>query len=81
MKIVFILSIIILSILFIGKKFFSLVQRNLFKDYAAWSGKDIKIKRNKSKETSEQKRDDNYLNIIADESRIYLEAESKKEEG
>ncbi len=41
----------------------------------AWSGKDIKIKYNSSKETS--KGNENYLKIIADESKIYLEDQSK----
>ncbi len=44
MKIFILLSILIIAILLIGKNFISSAKRNLFKDQAAWSGKDIKIK-------------------------------------
>ena len=80
MRILLLLSIFIFGILFIGKKFFYSAKRNLFKDQAAWSGKDITITYNKSKEVSQSKEIDNYLKIIADESKIYLEDQSKKEE-
>ena len=80
MRIVLLLSIFILAILFIGKKIFYLAKRNLFKDQAAWSGKDITIKYIKSKEIEESKGVDNYLKIIADESKVYLEDQSKGEE-
>tara|TARA_B100001029_G_C14580264_1_gene193566 strand:+ start:88 stop:333 length:246 start_codon:yes stop_codon:yes gene_type:complete len=80
MKIFLLLSILILTIFFIVKKVFHSAKRNLFKDQAAWSSKDIKINYSKSKETTELKKNDNYLNIIADESKIYLENQSKEEE-
>ena len=80
MRILLLLSIFILAVLFIGKKIFYSAKRNLFKDQAAWSGKDITITYNKSKEVSQRKEIDNYLKIIADESKIYLEDQSKKEE-
>ena len=80
MRIFLLLSIFILAILFIGKKIFYSAKRNLFKDQAAWSGKDIIIKYRNSKEISEKKEIDNYLKIIADESKVYLEDQSKKEE-
>ena len=80
MRILLLFSIFILSVLFIGKKIFYSAKRNLFKDQAAWSGKDIKITHNKSKEVAQSKEIDNYLKIIADESKIYLEDQSKKEE-
>ena len=80
MRILLLLSIFILAVLFIGKKTFYSAKRNLFKDQAAWSGKDITITYNKSKEASQSKEIDNYLKIIADESKIYLEDYSKKEE-
>ena len=79
--IIFILiSIFILAILYIGKKVFYSTKRNLFKDQEAWSGKDIKIKYSNSKEISESKGIDNYLEIIADESKVYLEDQSNKDE-
>ena len=80
MRIVLLLSIFILSIFFIGKKIFYLAKRNLFKDQAAWSGKDIKIKYSNTKEIAESKGIDNYLKIIADESKIYLEEKPQEEE-
>ena len=80
MGIVLILSIFILAIFFIGKKTFYLAKRNLFKDQAAWSGKDITIKYNNSKEIADSKGIDNYLKIIADESKVYLEDQSKEAE-
>ncbi len=80
MRILLLLSIFILAIFFIVKKIFYLAKRNLFKDQAAWSGKDITIKYSKSKEISDSKGIDNYLKIIADESEVYLEGQSKEEE-
>ena len=80
MKIFLIFSIMIIVILFIGKNLISSAKRNLFKDQAAWSGKDIKIKYTNSKEVSESKENDNFLKIIADESKVYLENQPKKQE-
>ena len=80
MKIFLLFFIIIVAIIFIGRNFFYLAKRNLFKDQAAWSGKDIKIKYNSSKEVTETKGNDNYLKIISDESKIYLDDHSKKKE-
>ena len=80
MKIFLFLFITIIAMVFIGRKFFYSAKRNLFKDQAAWSGKEIKIKYSNSKEVSEKKENDNYLKIIADESKIYLDDQSKKEE-
>ena len=80
MRITLLLSISIIAILLIGKKFFQSVKRQLFKDQAAWSGKDILIKYNNSKKNPDSKGIDNYLKIIADESKIYLEDQSKQEE-
>ena len=79
MQIFFLLSIFIFAIFFIVKKVFYSAKRNLFKDQAAWSGKDLKIKYSKSKEISDSKSPDNYLEIIAEESKIYLEDQSEKE--
>ena len=80
MKIFLIFFLLTLTILFIGKRFFYSARRNLFKDHAAWSGKDILIKHRNPKEIEASKGSDNYLKIIADESKVYLEKESKKEE-
>tara|TARA_Y100001968_G_scaffold300669_1_gene312303 strand:+ start:1107 stop:1382 length:276 start_codon:yes stop_codon:yes gene_type:complete len=79
MKIFLFFLIMIIVILFIGKNLISTAKRNLFKDQAAWSGKDIKIKYTKSKEVSESKENDNLLKIIADESKVYLENQSNKQ--
>ena len=80
MRIILLLSVFIVTILYIGRKVFHLAKRNLFKDQAAWSGKDITIKYSNSKEIEESKGIDNYLKIIADESKVYLEDQSKGEE-
>ena len=80
MKILLLCSLIIIAILFIFKKVFSSAKRNLFKDQASWSGNDIKIKYRNSREASESKGNDNFLKIIADESKDYLETQLMKKE-
>tara|TARA_Y100000766_G_scaffold275119_1_gene277816 strand:- start:1146 stop:1394 length:249 start_codon:yes stop_codon:yes gene_type:complete len=81
MKIFLLLCILVITSSLIGKKIFYTAKRNLFKDQEAWSGKDIKIRHSKSKkDTSELKRSNNFLEIIADESKIYLEDQTKKDE-
>ena len=80
MIIFLLLSILILAFFLIGTNFFNSAKRNLFKDQAAWSAKDIIIKRRSSKENLSSKENDNYLEIIADESKVYLENEYKIEE-
>jgi len=79
MEIFLLFSIIIFALFFGVKKVFYSAKRNLFKDQAAWSGKDINIKHSNSNEISESKKNDNYLKIIAEESKFYLEDQSKKE--
>ena len=74
------LSIFILYIFFIGKKIFYSAKRNLFKDQAAWSGKEIKINYNKSNQIKDSKGNNNFLKSIAEQSKIYLEDHSSKEE-
>ncbi len=80
MEISLVLSIMILGMYFVVKKFFYSAKRNLFKDQEAWSNKDIGIKYSNSKEISGTERNDNYLKIIADESKLYLEDQSRQEE-
>mgnify|MGYP001334526727 CR=1 FL=1 len=79
MKIFLLLSIILLVFFFVFKKVFYSAKQNLFKDQASWSGKDINIKFSKSKEISETKKNDNYLNIIAEESKLFLDDQSNQE--
>tara|TARA_B100000214_G_C23710648_1_gene509544 strand:+ start:131 stop:346 length:216 start_codon:yes stop_codon:yes gene_type:complete len=70
-----------MAILFLGRKVIYSAKKSLLKDQAAWSGKDIKIKyRNSEEELLESKSKDNFLKIIAEESKIYLEDQSNKEE-
>ena len=80
MKIFIFLLIIIIAIFFIGKKVLYSAKRNLLKDQAAWSGKDIKINYRKSKDVLTSEGNENFLKMIADESQIYLDDQSKKEE-
>ena len=79
MRIFLLLSLIILTIFFVFKKIFYSAKRNLFKDQAEWFSKDIKIKYSKSKEISTSDKHDNYLKIIADESKFYLEEQSNQD--
>ena len=80
MKIFLLLSIIVLTIFFVFKKVFYSAKRNLFKNQAEWFSKDIKIKYSKSKEISELNKQDNYLKKIADESKIFLEEQSRQDQ-
>jgi len=80
MKIFMFISIIILTIFLLLKKVFYSAKSNLFKDQAAWSGKEIKIKYNKKNESSESKNNNNYLKMIAYEAKFYLEDQSRQEE-
>ena len=79
MRIFILFSIVIIAIYFIFKNFYYSAKRDLFKNQAAWSGKDLNIKYSKSKEISESKENDNYLKIIAEESKVYLEDQSGQE--
>ena len=79
MKILLLLSITIILIIVIGKKVLYSAKRNLFKDQAAWSGKDIKIIYSNTKEKKELDGNANYLKKIAEESKIYLEDQYKKD--
>ena len=80
MKILLIFSIIMIAIFLIGRNFFNSAKRNLLKDQAAWSGKDIKIKHTAAREVLESKDRYNYLKMIADESQFYLEDQEKEHE-
>ncbi len=80
MRMVLILSIFILAIFLISKKIIYLAKINLFKDQAAWSNKNIKIKYSNAEETPKTIEIDNYLKIISDESKLYLEDQSNEEE-
>ena len=79
MRIFLLFSIIILIIYLIFKDFINSAKRNLFRDQAAWSGKDLNIKYSNSKELKESKEIDNYLKIIAEESKVYLEDQFSQE--
>ena len=80
MKIFLLISILLVAVLFFGRSFFYSAKRNLFKDQAVWSGKDIKIKYSARIDVSESKENENYLKKIADESKIFLDNQSNDEE-
>ena len=80
MKIFLLFSLALIAFLYICRKVLSATKRNLFKDQAAWSGKDIKIKYNSSKEALKSKGNKNYLKLIAEESNIYLEDQYKNKQ-
>ena len=79
MKIFLLISLFIIGFFIFIKKVFSSAKRNLFKDQAAWSNKEIKIKYNKSKEISEPNINENFLHLIAEESQIFLEDQNQKQ--
>ncbi|AIQ97608.1 hypothetical protein [Prochlorococcus sp. MIT 0801] len=79
MEIFLLLSLILLTVFFVFKKVFYSAKRNLFKNQAEWFSKDIKIKYSKSKEISALKKHDNYLKIIADESKCFLDEQSSQD--
>ena len=70
---------IIIVILIFVKRIFNSAKRNLLKDQSAWSGKDLKIRHRRSGEVKDSQGDENYLKMIAEESRIYLNDQSKEE--
>ncbi len=80
MKIFLLFSLSIIAILLIGKDIIYTLKRHLLKDQAEWSGKDIKIKYTTSGKASGSKDSENYLKMIADESKIYLEEQSEEKE-
>ena len=79
MEIFLIFSLVIIAISLIAKKVFYSAKSNLFKNQEAWSGKDIKIKYTNSKNNSGSKENDNFLKMIANESKIYLEDQETNE--
>ena len=79
MMIFLLFSILLFSILLISRGLISSAKRNLFKDQAAWSGEDIKIKYSSKRKPSETKENDNILEMIANESQIFLEEQLRKE--
>ena len=80
MKIFLLICIIIIAILILGKNIFYSAKRNLFKDQAVWSGKDIKIKYSNSSKVSKVEPNENYLKMIAEESSHFLDDHSEIEE-
>ena len=80
MKIFLLFSIVLIVIFLIGRDLIYAAKRNLLKDQAAWSGKDIKIKYTSSRKISDSTNNDNYLKIIADESEVYLEDQEKEKD-
>ena len=80
MKIFLLFLIVIIVIFLIGRDLIYAAKRNLLKDQAAWSGKDIKIKYTSSRKVSGSTNNDNFLKIIADESEVYLEDQEKEKE-
>tara|TARA_Y100001968_G_scaffold81868_1_gene72966 strand:- start:919 stop:1164 length:246 start_codon:yes stop_codon:yes gene_type:complete len=80
MEIFLLLSILIIAIFFGVKQILYSAKRNLFRDQASWSGKDLNIKYIHSEDNPESQENDNYLKIIANESKLYLDDQAKEEE-
>ena len=80
MQIIIIFTITIIAISLIIRNFIYFAKKNLFKNQSAWSGKDMKIKYTNTRKDSQSKENDNYLKMIADESRIYLDDQSSEKD-
>ena len=78
---ILLLTLLILSIMiFVGKKIIIFISKNLFKGQEMWSGKKMKIKHNKTTDSFNSENSQNYLELIADESDLFLDEESKNED-
>ena len=80
MQIIIIFTIAIVAISLFTRNFIYFAKKNLFKNQSAWSGKDMKIKYTNTRKDSQSKGNDNYLKMIADESKIYLDDQSSEKE-
>ena len=76
MQLLILVSLIIVFLFIVLKKVVSFFKVNLVKEQRAWSAKDIKINRkdlNGGKSTSSNNLKNNYLKVIADESKNFLD--------
>ena len=79
MQLLILVSFIILFFFIISKRAISFLKSNLVKDQRTWSGKDIKINRkdiNPNNRSSSSNTKNNYLELIAEESKIFLDEQS-----
>ena len=79
MKLLIIVSLVIIFSFVVLKKSVSFLKINLIRAQRVWSGEDIKINRkdlNKNISTSSNNTKNNYLEVIADESKIFLDEQS-----
>ena len=79
MKLLIVVSLIIVFLFTVLEKAITYFKSNLFRDHRAWSGKDIKINRqdlNADKRNLSSNIKTNYLNVIAEESKIFLDKQS-----
>ena len=80
MQLLILISLIIVFLFIFAKKAISFFKLNLVRDQRAWSGKDIKINRKNlsfDNITSPDKIKNNYLKVIAEESKIFLDEQSE----
>ena len=75
-----ILASLIVFMFFVLRKAILLFKVNLLRNQRAWSGKDIKINRkdlnDKNNGTSSNIIKNNYLKVIAEESKVFLDEQS-----
>ncbi len=79
MQLLILVSFIILFLFIISKRAISFLKSNLVKDQRAWSGKDIKINHkdlNGNSITSSNTIKNNYLQVIAEQSKTFLDEQS-----
>ena len=79
MQLLILVSLIIAFLFIVLKKAISFFKLNLFRDQRVWSAKDIKIDHkdfNGNNSTSSNKIKNNYLKVIAEESKTFLDEHS-----
>ncbi len=79
MQLLILVSLIIVFLLIFLRKAISFFKSNLIRDQRSWSGKDIKINRkdfNGENRSSSDNKKNNYLKVIAEESKIFLDEQS-----
>ena len=79
MQLLIFFSLIIVFLFIVSRKAISFFRLNFVRDQRAWSGQDIKINRKDLtgvNSTSSNTIKNNYSEIIADESKVFLEEQS-----
>ncbi len=76
MQLLILVILIIVFLFIVSKKAISFFKVNLLRNQRAWSSKDIKINRKDPNNNLSGNTKNNYLKVIADESKIFLDEQS-----